>query len=111
MYYDVLCWLSFNAFNECFDVNYDKYATEQRVASQLLDNNTARQSAALSLTRPSSHEHLCFRATTPDPRTTQLIAYDSYYNRSSDVWCDGAIVIRRDSKVGPFIRRTSIKHD
>jgi len=41
---DVLCWLSFNAFNECFDVNYDKYANEQCCVSQLLDNNSTRQS-------------------------------------------------------------------
>jgi len=46
-----------------------------------------------------------------NPRTTQLLVYDSSYNRSSNVWCDGAIVIRRDSKVGPFIRRTSVLHD
>jgi len=39
-------------------MNYDKYANEQRSASQLLDNNTARQYAALSLTRPRSNTTL-----------------------------------------------------
>jgi len=38
--------------------NYDKYATEQGFASQLLDINTARQNHVLSLTRPSQHHLL-----------------------------------------------------
>jgi len=68
-----VCWLS---FNECFDVNYDKYANEQCCVSQSLDNNTARRSTALSLTRLLPHDQLCFRTSNPNPRTTQLIAYD-----------------------------------
>jgi len=75
--------------------------------SQLLDNNTARRITALSLTRPLELD--------PNPRMTRsgriAILYDSSYNRSSDVWCDGAIVISRDSEVGPIIRRTSVLHD
>jgi len=46
-----------------------------------------------------------------NPRTTQSIMYDSIVNHSSDVWCDGAIVISSDSEVGPIIRRTIISHD
>ena len=41
-----VCWLSLNEY-------YDRYANEQCFASQSLDNNTARQSTALSLTRPA----------------------------------------------------------
>jgi len=67
--YDVLCWLS---FNECFDVNYDKYANEQCCVSQLLDNNRARRITALALTRPSASALVCFRTINPNPRTTQM---------------------------------------
>ena len=76
--------------------------------TQSLDNNTAQQSTALSLTCPCFALAQAGFKPAHDSGTTQVRLS---CNPSSDVWHDRAIVISSDSEVGPSIRHRIISYD